>query len=297
MTREHRLRPRRAANRQRENRGELGQNFLKDRQTARRIVAASGVGGDDLVVEIGAGGGMLTRELARAARRVTAIECDPYWAAHLRKHCDGAENVSVVQGDVLEAKLPDEPFAVVANLPFGITTPILHRLLDDPEGPLLSAHLVVQKPVALKHASPTPTTLKTLTWSPWYQFTASLRLPAEVFCPRPSVDACLMVATKRSPPLVDARHRHLFRALVRRGFEVPGNVVGKTLRPYFTRTQLRRLAKDNGFSLNSAPSALTVHQWSSVFRFMALTVPREQWPPPGPRAGKKRRRGGRRRLE
>ena len=246
------------------------------------------MGGEDLVVELGAGGGILTRELARVAGRVVAVELDPYWATRLQERFYMDGNVRVVRDDALKAKLPDEPFVVVANVPFGVTTPILHHLLDDPESPLRSAHLLVQKQVALKHANPSPTTLKTLTWSPWYEFTAGLRLSANAFRPRPKVDACLMVAARRDPPLVDARHRHLFRTLARRAFEGSGNRVGITLRPYFSRTHLRKLAGNNGFPLDSPPSALTVHQWSEVFRFMVSAIPRERWPRPNMSEGRGR---------
>jgi hypothetical protein len=87
-----------------------------------------------------------------------------------------------------------------------------------------------------------------------------------------------MVAAKRGPPLVDSHHRHVFRALVRRAFGGHGNVVGKTLRPIFTKIQLRRLARENGFSVDSYPSMLTVHQWASVFDSMIRMVPRDRWP-------------------
>jgi 23S rRNA (adenine-N6)-dimethyltransferase len=263
---------------ERKSRRELGQNFLKDRRVARRIVAESGVGKDDLVVEFGAGGGMLTRQLARASVRVVAVEYDPYWAAHLRERFSGDDNVRVVQEDVLTVRLPKEPFVVVANIPFNATTAILHRLLDDPTSLLRSAHLLVQKQVALKHARCTPTTLKTLNWSPWYAFSASLKLPADAFHPKPQVDACLMVAAKRGPSLVALEHRHLFRAFVRRAFEGHGNGVGETLRLFFTRTQLRRLARDNGFSLRFSPSMLTVHQWARLFDSMMSLAPRNRWP-------------------
>lgn len=251
---------------------------MKDGRTARRIVAGSRVGSGDLVVELGAGGGMLTRELARAAGRVVAVEYDPYWAARLREGLSDRDNVLVIQGDALEVRLPKMPFTVVANIPFHATTSILHRLLDDPTNTLQSAHLVVQKQVALKHARSRPTTLKTLNWSPWYKFSASLQLPAGAFHPKPGVDACLMVAAKRGPPLVQAADRHLFRAFVHQAFEGRGNCVGKTLRPNFTRTQLRRLASDNGFSLDFYPSMLTVHQWANVFDFMVTTIPQDRWP-------------------
>jgi 23S rRNA (adenine-N6)-dimethyltransferase len=263
----------------------LSQNFLKDKQVARQIVAESGVGEDELVFELGAGGGMLTRELARKARQVIAVERDPYWASHLRERFSEDENVRVVQGDALTVALPREPFRVVANVPFYITTSILHRLLDDPTAPLQAAHLLVQKQVALKHARSSPTTLKTLNWSPWYRFSAGLELPADVFHPKPKVDACLLAATKREPPLVDPHHRHLFRALMRLAFNGRGNTPGKVLRPVFTRTQLRKLARDNGFSLDLPPSTLTVHQWACVFGFMIRAIPRNRWPSAGRSAG------------
>jgi 23S rRNA (adenine-N6)-dimethyltransferase len=262
----------------RRSRRELGQNFLKDRRIARRIVAESGVGKDDFVVELGAGGGMLTRQLARVAGRVVAVGYDPYWVLRLREQFSDEANVLVVHEDALEIELPREPFTVVANVPFCATTSILHRLLDDPTVPPESVHLVVQKQVALKHARPKPTTLKTLHWSPWYRFSTGLELPADVFQPKPQVAACLMVAAKRGPPLVQPYHRHLFLGLVRRAFEGSGNSVGRVLKPAFTRTQLRRLAKDNGFALDLPPSMLTVRQWASLFDFMVGMVPQYRWP-------------------
>ena len=274
---------------QRKRRRELGQNFLRDKRVARRIVAESGVGKDDLVVEFGSGGGMLTRQLAKASGMVVAVEYDPCWAARLRERFSDDGNIRVVQGDALTVRLPEKPFVVVANIPFNITTPILHRLLDDPAVPLKAAHLLVQKKVALKHARSAPTTLKTLNWSPWYAFSAGLSLPADAFHPKAEVDACLMVAAKRGPPLVDPHRRHLFRAFVRRAFD--GHCVGRTLGSLFTKAQLRRLAKENGFSLDWAPSMLTAHRWAAVFDFMIRTAPRDLWPS----AKRDARREGRRR--
>jgi len=260
-------------------RRELGQNFLEDRRTARRIVAESGVGGGDLVVELGAGGGMLTRQLARVAGRVVAVEYDPYWVLRLRERFSDDGNVLVVHGDTLKVSFPEVPFTVVANVPFCATTSILHRLLDDPMAPPERVCLVVQKQVARKHARSQPTTLKTLHWSPWYMFSSGTELPADAFHPKPGVAACLMVAAKRGPPLVEPCHRHHYLALVRQAFTRRGNSVGRVLRPTFTRTQLRRLARDNRFALDSTPSMLTVHQWASLFDFMIRTVPQDRWPP------------------
>ena len=121
--------------------------------------------------------------------------------------------------------------------------------------------------------------MKTLHWSPWYRFSNGTELPADAFYPKPGVDACLMVAAKRGPPLVEPRYRQHFLALVRQAFTGRGNSIGRVLRLTFTRPQLCRLARDNRFALDAPPSMLTVHQWASLFGFMIRMVPQDRWPP------------------
>ncbi len=259
----------------RKTRRELGQNFLKDERLARRIVKEAKVTDKDLVVEFGAGAGMLTRPLSEQARKVVAVEYDPLWASRLKQSFAARNNVEVATADALSVRLPKEPFRIVANVPFHITTTILHRLLDDPTQPPDLVHLLVQKELAEKHARASPTTLKTLTWSPWYRFEAAFELPAGAFDPKPGVDARLLVAARRKQPLVAPECRDLFRTLVRGAFDGRGNAVGRVLRPVFT---------SKGFSTDSFPSRLTVHQWASVFEFMVRAVPQSRWPTTGPAA-------------
>jgi 23S rRNA (adenine-N6)-dimethyltransferase len=268
----------------RKTRRELGQNFLKDERLARKMVKEAGVTGKDLVMEFGAGAGMLTRPLSERARKVVAVEYDPLWAARLKRSFAARNNVEVVAADALSVRLPEEPFRVLANVPFHLTTAILHRLLDDPTQPPDLVHLLVQKELAEKHVRASPTTLKTLTWSPWYRFEAAFELPAGAFDPSPGVGARLLVAARRKQPLVTPERRELFRTFVRGAFDGRGNTVGKVLSPVFTRKQIRRLAHDNGFFADSFPSRLTVHQWASVFEFMVRAVPRSRWPTTGPAA-------------
>ena len=233
----------------RRSRRELGQNFLKDRRIARRIVAESGVGKDDFVVELGAGGGMLTRQLARVAGRVVAVEYDPYWALRLREQFSCEANVLVVHEDALEMELPREPFTVVANVPFCATTSILHR----PGRPdCLPRECPPGGAEAGSRSTRESATLKTLHWSPWCRFSTGLELPADVFQPKPQVAACLMVAAKRGPPLVRPYQASVPGSRAP-GVRRSGNSVGRVLKPAFTRTQLRRLAKDNGFALDLPP--------------------------------------------
>jgi 23S rRNA (adenine-N6)-dimethyltransferase len=113
-----------------------GRHFLRSRALAATLVADAGIGGDDLVLDLGAGRGALTGELARRARRAWAVELDPSLAEEVRRRFDGT-NVRVLHADATRLRWPEEPFKVVANIPFDRTGAILRRLLDDPRVPLV----------------------------------------------------------------------------------------------------------------------------------------------------------------
>jgi 23S rRNA (adenine-N6)-dimethyltransferase len=229
----------------------LDQHFLRSRRLAAELVRSAGLTGEDLVLEIGAGTGRLTAELAPVARKVIAIEVDARLAHALRARV--AENVTVVQANGLRLRLPAEPFRVVANLPFGQTSAFLRHLLDDPRAPLERADLVVEWGYALKRAAVWPSTLLGATWGAWWTFRIDRRLAAQCFEPAPSVDAGLLVVARRDPPLVPVSDRREYSDLVRRGFQ-------GGLRAVATPRQVRHVAR------RSAPRDLDVHQWVALFQ-------------------------------
>ena len=194
-----------------------GQHFLVPRLAAD-LVRNSGVTRGDLVVEIGAGTGVLTSELAKRAGRVTAVEIDPELVTRLRARFAHDRHVHVVGCDALEFRMPSEPFRVVANLPFGHTTSILKMLLDDPAIPLLRADLVVEWGTAVKRCSQRPSTLVTMSWAPWWELTITRKLSRASFRPAPSCDCAVLTATRRPDPLLDASSREAFVRFVRNGF-------------------------------------------------------------------------------
>jgi 16S rRNA (adenine1518-N6/adenine1519-N6)-dimethyltransferase len=112
----------------------LGQNFVTDPNTIRRIVAAAKLTGDKVVVEIGPGLGSLTLGLLEVARKVIAVEIDPKMAAELEatiaKRAVG-KNFTLVKNDALKVtELPSAPDALVANLPYNISVPVLLHFLE-----------------------------------------------------------------------------------------------------------------------------------------------------------------------
>jgi 23S rRNA (adenine-N6)-dimethyltransferase len=166
------------------------------------------------VLDLGAGEGILTAELARRSQRVRAIEIDPALVARLRQRFAASANVEVVGGDALHVALPAEPFRVVANIPFNLTTAILRRLLDDPRVPLGRADVVVELEVAWKRARVTPSTALGVYWGAWYEFALLRRLDATAFAPPPGTDAGVLRIVRRDQPLVAPADAPAYRALV-----------------------------------------------------------------------------------
>jgi 23S rRNA (adenine-N6)-dimethyltransferase len=198
-------------------------HFLRSRSLAAAIVAGADISPRDLVVDIGAGSGRLTAELARVAHRVIAIELEPRLAAGLRGRWP---NVHVVAGDALAVPLPDEPFRVVANIPFAHTSELLHRLLDDPRLPLVRADLIVEWGVAVKRGLPAPSSVSGVLWGAFHELRVERKLPADAFDPPPACDAGVLVATRRVRPLIAPGELPAYRRLVgdafRRGRRIGG---------------------------------------------------------------------------
>jgi 23S rRNA (adenine-N6)-dimethyltransferase len=126
------------------------------------------------------------------------------WAEQLRdRFRRGARGrVRVVEADFLSFPLPTRPFRVMGSLPFVGTTDILRRLLDNPGVPLRRADVIVRWEVACKRAAAPPSTLLSTVWAPWWEFRLGRRIPAAEFRPVPQVDAGMLVATRRDPPLL-----------------------------------------------------------------------------------------------
>lgn len=179
--------------------------FLADPSAISRLLRAVDVRPDDLVVDVGAGGGALTLPLAAAGARVVAIEIDRRWAARLRDRvarAGVADRVRVVHGDLRSIVAPAEPWRVVANPPFGLTTVLLRRLLDDPARGPDRADLVVQLEVARKRTREPPGTLRSAAWAPWWTFELGGRIDRRAFRPVPRVDAALLTIRRREPPVL-----------------------------------------------------------------------------------------------
>ena len=186
-----------------------GQNFVTDPNTVRRIVRAARVGPDDVVLEVGPGLGSLTLALLPHVRRVVAVEIDPILAARLPitvadRLPDHADRLEVIVADALRlATVPDEPTALVANLPYNVAVPVVLHLLS--VVPTIQNVLVmVQKEVADRLAARPGGRIYGIpsVKARWYCDVESAgSIGTSVFWPVPHVESGLVRMTRREPPV------------------------------------------------------------------------------------------------
>ena len=201
----------------------LGQNFVIDANTVRRIVSLAGLGPQDVVLEVGPGLGSLTLGLLGGAARVVAVEIDPVLAEALRDTVAqrlpaGSQRLEVLAVDALRLQASDTaaaPSALVANLPYNVSVPVLLHLMA--EFPTLSHGLVmVQKEVGERLAAgPGSRTYGVPSAKmAWYaQASVVGNVPRSVFWPVPNVDSVLVRLQRRDPPASRCHRDEVFAVI------------------------------------------------------------------------------------
>lgn len=187
----------------------LGQNFVTDPNTIRRIVAAAKLTGDETVVEIGPGLGSLTLGLLEVAAKVVAVEIDPKMAAALEetvsKRAPGKDFTLVHQDALKLTELPSSPGALVANLPYNISVPVLLHFLEQ-FGTIKKGLVLVQAEVAHRLAAAPGSKVYGVPSAKlaWYaEAHLAGNVGRNIFWPVPNVDSALVYFAKREKPLGD----------------------------------------------------------------------------------------------
>jgi 16S rRNA (adenine1518-N6/adenine1519-N6)-dimethyltransferase len=256
-----RLRPRRS----------LSQNFLTDPEALDTIVAAAELSPGDRVVEVGPGLGVLTRRLLAAEASVLAVELDPRLADYLRRELAGVEGFELIEADALSLHarelFPGEPIKLVANIPYHITSPLLHAFLEGERPPEVTV-LLVQLEVAERVAAP-PGQMSYL--SVFAQNVASAevvaRVPAGAFEPAPAVDSAVLRLRRRPDPAVppgDARQS--FYRVVQAGFRQRRKQVHNGLPRELPvdREAVEAALAGCGVDPDRRPQTLTIDEWACL---------------------------------
>ena len=200
-----------------------GQNFCIDEHLIDDIINAANITSNDSILEIGPGIGTLTKEMAKIAKHVTAIEIDKEMVGILTKNFQNIENVTVINADIMEwngITSFDSPIKVVANLPYYITTPILMKLLKH-KNRITDITVMVQKEVAKRIcATNTSKAYGALSLAIAYHTEANFirTVPRTAFLPAPKVDSGVVHMKVLKNPAVIVDNEENFFTLIRTAF-------------------------------------------------------------------------------
>jgi 16S rRNA (adenine1518-N6/adenine1519-N6)-dimethyltransferase len=248
----------------------LGQSFLEDLNVIRRITTLAEPAENETIIEIGAGLGFMTEELANRAGRVIAIEVDPRLAAILRERFTGRDRVEIVQTDVLKydfsSACPGARIKVVGNIPYHISSPILFRLIDFRQS-ISSMILMLQKELADRITAPPGTKdygIPSVIAAKYTRAACEMTIPPTCFYPVPDVVSSVVRFTVRNDlPFMDEAP---FAKIVRAAFAQRR----KTLWNNFRRIGLSDEIVDKVFS-RSGIDRIRRAETLSVDEFTLLT--------------------------
>ncbi len=256
-----RLRPRKS----------LSQHFLTDPAALDAIVEAAELRPGDRVVEVGPGLGVLTRRLLAAGASVIAVELDARLAEWLRRELYGVEGFELIEADALSIHPRDlfagEAFKVVANIPYHITSPLLHAFLEGDRPPELMV-VLVQLEVAERVAA-APGRMSYL--SVFAQNVASVevvaRVPADAFEPPPEVDSAVLRLRRRHEPAVPVGdRREPFYRVVQAGFRQRRKQVhnGLSRELPVSREDVTAALERCGVDGERRPQTLSIDEWACL---------------------------------
>lgn len=251
----------------------LGQNFLVDSTVCPRIAEKAKIDGIG-VLEIGPGFGALTVELAKRAAKVVAIEIDEDVIPQLLENLKPFSNVTVIKGDAMEIDLHsliteqfgDMPAAIVGNLPYYITSPLMMRFLEE-ELPVESVTVMVQKEAGQRLcAIPGSRECGAVSAAVWYYSEPKILFEVKpgAFRPQPKVTSCVIRLKIRKEPLVEVSDNKWFFKVVRAAFgqrrKTALNAISALLG--ISKDDVRKAMKDSGIQENARAEALTMEMFA-----------------------------------
>lgn len=250
----------------------LGQNFLRHRGTARRIVAALKLSAVDTVVEIGPGRGALTGLIAKEAGRLIAVEMDDALARSLVERFSCEDAVTIINDDALavdmtEISRPERPYKMVGNLPYNVASAIIRRFLTARHRPSLMVVMVQREVADSMTAAPGEMTYL----SAEVQLRASARrlfnVPPTAFKPSPRVHSAVVSLVPHAGPAVDIDSDESFLRMVRTGFSAPRKQLRNSLRHGLTleAETIEGLLKAAGIDGGRRAQTLSLSEWGSLY--------------------------------
>lgn len=229
------------------------QNFLRNPRFVRELIGHTTIKRSDTVYDIGAGSGVISAALAERCQHVIAIEIEPKTAALLRKNMARYTNVTVRESDFLAMELPKTPYKIFANIPFHLSSAIIHKITSDANPPA-AAYFIVQKQFANKLLPDHKgfSSQLGMLLGPGFAIRVRKHLKRTDFWPHPNVDTVLLEIKQREQPLINAREMAAYQKFITEHFTIPAR---------FAKLPLEIISKEP----TTKPSKLTLSEWIALF--------------------------------
>jgi len=262
----------------------LGQHFLIEEKVLQDVATSAELSPTDVVVEIGPGLGILTKELASQAGQVIAVEIDSKIAAALRQILAPFNNVTIINEDILqiepEALLQEKKasftqatnglfiYKVVANLPYYITSPVLRHFLESPFKPQVMVVMVQKEVAKVIAAEPGQTSVLSISVQFYGQPKIIRYVPASCFYPAPEVDSAILRIDLYPQPVLPPSDEASFFDLVRAGFSASrkqlANSLAQGLR--LPKAEVASLLQEADISPQRRAETLTLAEWKQLWQ-------------------------------
>ena len=249
----------------------LGQHFLIDNEVLQQTLSAAELTTDDIIIEIGPGLGILTRELAQRAKQVIAVELDDKLADFLRQEMASFPNVRVINRDILKIDPSDlvpepERYKVVANLPYYITSPVLRHFLEASTRPGLMVVMVQKEVAEAIAAGPGKRSLLSISVQFYGHPRIMSAVPAESFYPAPEVGSAILRIDLYPEPAVAVDDVASFFETVRAGFASPRKQLANSL-SYglgLPKADVINVLEKANISSQRRAETLTLEEWAQL---------------------------------
>lgn len=254
-----------------------GQNFLKDSNIISKIVSISGITKNDLVIEVGPGKGILTKELARCSKEVICYEIDKDLIPHLDTLKESFHNINFIYDDFLNRKIKEDIKDItyqhiyfISNVPYYITTPILMKLMDSGIS-FEKIIMMVQKEVGERFsAKPKSKNYSSITvyLNYYYDIAKEFDVSRNKFTPPPNVDSCIVSLTRKKE-LIPLKDKDCFFQLVRDSFQFKRKNIKNNLKDYDLKKIEEVLIKHN-YQLTSRAEELPLNIFIELSNILSV---------------------------
>jgi 16S rRNA (adenine1518-N6/adenine1519-N6)-dimethyltransferase len=270
----------------------LGQNFLISQKALEKIIQTAKLSKKDVVLEVGPGLGILTKQLAQKTKKVIAVEKDKKMAQILKEILKDYQNVEIIQGDILTTQIQGLPlritsfakgkgvserttlelkrYKLVANIPYYLTSPLIRLFLEDKKPPQLIV-LLIQKEVAQRIcAQPPRMSLLAVAVQFYSQPQIISKVSKKCFWPQPKVDSAIIKIIPRRPVVASQEDRKRFFQIVKAGFSSPRKQLVNNLSQKLNldRQEIKKALTKCGLNPQARAENLSIADWKKLIQLL-----------------------------